>query len=215
MTTPNPAEPTTTTEPVVTEPQVPAAATPDPAPKKSLEDSLASLDDATRSFVLNELSSARNEAKNLRERVKAAEPKAAEFDRLAEASKSELERAQEAARAAEERATNTLERVAAAEVKAALTGIVDDPNALIEDLNIKRFITAQGEVDTEAIGALKAKYQAFAPKPGMKPNPAQGASAGAPLSPQQQAAQAAANGDFKAAAVIKAEQLLELRKQTS
>lgn len=93
-----------------------------------------------------------------------------------EQQKSAEQRAQDAARRAEERAQAAAERVAKAEIKAALTGVVDDPDSIIEDLSIRRFL-ADDEPDEDAIAALKSKYEALRPptKRAPNPNPAQGA----------------------------------------
>lgn len=55
--------------------------------------------------------------------------------------------------------------LAAAEVKAALTGVVADPAQIVEDLNLERYVTDDGGVDAEKVAALRAKYEALAPKP--------------------------------------------------
>lgn len=160
--------------------QTPAAAAPDKAntsAKKSLEESLAALDDDTRTFVLGEVSTARTEAKNLRDRLKAAEPKVAEYDRLAAASKTEAERALEAQNAAEARAQAAIQRVARAEVKAALAGVVDNADAIVDDLNLARFVDDDGEVDTAAIRALRDKYAGFGSPRAPRPDPSQGSGA--------------------------------------
>jgi hypothetical protein len=109
----------------------------------------------------------------------------AEYDRLAEASKTAEERAQEAQKAAEERATAALTRIARAEVKAALAGLVDDPDAIAEDLNLSRFVTDAGDVDEQAIAALKTKYAAFSGRRAPRPDHSQasGANGAAPTSP--------------------------------
>jgi chromosome segregation ATPase len=206
-----PTEATTAATEPDTGSQTPAAAAPAPAPaaKRSLEDSLAALDDATRAFVLGEVQSARSEAKNLRDRVKDAEPIVAQWRQLEEASKTELQRAQEAAKSAEDRATATLSRVATAELKAALTGVVPDPAGLIEDLNVAKFITADGNVDEAAIQQLRAKYAAFTPQAGPRPNPAQGGSAFGTPTAADQIREAEKAGDFKRAMSLKAQQLLD------
>jgi len=156
-------------EPVAT---APGEAQPTEA-KKSLEELLADLDDDRRGVILGEVSKARNEAKNLRTRLTEAEPKIAEYDRLAQASKTDAERAQEAQQAAEARATAAVQRIAKAEVKAALAGLVDDPDSIIEDLNLNRFVDADGEIDTAALTALKSKYAAFAGRRAPRPDPTQ------------------------------------------
>jgi flavin-binding protein dodecin len=143
---------------------------------KSLEDLLASLDDTARTAVLGEVHKARTEAANYRGKLRAAEPKAAEYDRLAEASKTAEERSQEAVKAADTRALASMQRVARAEVKAALTGLVDDPDSIVEDLNLARFIDDDGEINDGAIAALKTKYAGFS-KRGPRPDLSQGSGA--------------------------------------
>ena len=146
-------------------------------PKKSLEDLLADLDDDRRGIILGEVNKARSEAKGLRERLRESDPKVAEYDRLVEASRTDAERAQEALKAAETRATTATQRIARAEVKAALTGLVDNPDAIVEDLNMSRFVDQDGEVDTAAVSALKAKYAAFAGRRPPRPDPSQASGA--------------------------------------
>lgn len=183
MTAPNSTDaPTVAPDGSITLPgQAPAAAAPAQAPaKKSLEESLAALDDDTRTFVLGEVTSARTEAKNLRDRLRAAEPKVAEYDRLAAASKTDVEKAQEAATAAEARAAAAAERVARAEVKAALAGVVDNADAIVEDLNLSKFVTDDGEVDASAVKALRDKYAGFgSPRP-PRPDASQASGANGP-----------------------------------
>lgn len=48
--------------------------------------------------------------------------------------------------------------LAAAHIEAALTGIVEDPTAIVEDLNLSRYVTEDGEIDKDAITTLKSKY---------------------------------------------------------
>lgn len=146
-------------------------------------------------------------AKDNKKALDEARPVLDQWKALEEASKTELQRAQEAAQTAEERARATLQRVAAAEVKAALTGVVPDPAALLEDLNIARFVTPEGDVNAEAIGTLRDKYAALAPAPTprMAPNPAQGTSTQPPLSVHERIAQAQQAGDIKTAMRLKAQ----------
>ena len=113
----------------------------------------------------------------LKRQIEDYEPKAAEYDRLAAASKTAEERANEAVTAADARALASMQRVARAEVKAALTGLVDDPNSIIEDLNLARFIDDDGEINDDAVAALKTKYAGFAGKRGPRPDLSQGSGA--------------------------------------
>lgn len=210
---PTPAAPAAPAAPVAAPPAdpAPAAAAPpvgEPA-KKSLEDNLAGLDDDARAFVLDQVTKARNEAKNLRTRLQEAEPKLTEYDRLVQASQTELERAQQAAQAAEGTISAMRERVASADIRAALTGIVPDPESVIEDLNISRFIGDDGEVNAEAITALRAKYAALAPE-GKRlpaPNPAQGSSAAGAPDASALIAEAKKNGDWQTVIALENQKL--------
>lgn len=65
------------------------------------------------------------------------------------------------------------QRLAAAELKAALTGLIADPSGVIEDLNLAKFVTDTGDVDAEAVTALRDKYAQLA-KPAAAPNLHQG-----------------------------------------
>lgn len=104
-----------------------------------------------------------------------------------DAQKSAEQRAEESAKDAEKRAHAALQRIAAAEARAALTGVVPDPAGFVEDLNLSRYITDSGDVDSEAISALAEKYSSFSQPPAQKgpsQNPAQGANAGKPQEKQ-------------------------------
>lgn len=94
-----------------------------------------------------------------------------DLDAIKSASQTDAEKAvSEAEKRGELTATAKLaERLAGAEIKAALVGIVPDPAAIVEDLNLSRYVT-DGEVDSEAVAALKKKYEGLAAKGG-KPAP--------------------------------------------
>lgn len=106
---------------------------------------------------------------------------AKELDELKASQMNEVEKA---VKEAEDRGRKTAlsesgQRVAAAEIKAALKGIVTDPASIVEDLNLARYVTDDGEVDGEAIDALKAKFEGLAPPPkGGKPGSADGGARG-------------------------------------
>lgn len=92
--------------------------------------------------------------------------RAARLDEIEAASKSELERERDARAKAEttaaEATRRATERIAAAELKAALTGITDNPTDIVDDLNLARYITPEGEVDAEAVAKLRDRYSALA-----------------------------------------------------
>ena len=56
-------------------------------------------------------------------------------------------------------------RIAAADIRAALSGVVNDPDSIIEDLNLTRYITDDGDVDAAKVKTLRDKYAALAPRP--------------------------------------------------
>jgi len=166
-----------TQEPTAVAPADSAATAPKTEAKKSLEDLLADLDDERRQVILGEVTKARTEAKNLRTRLTEAAPKVAEYDRLSEASKTADQRAQEALNAAQAKADAAMQRMARAEVKAALAGVVEDPESIIEDLNLARFVSDDGDVDNDAINALKSKYATFSGRRAPRPDPSQASGA--------------------------------------
>lgn len=52
--------------------------------------------------------------------------------------------------------------LAEAQIRAELTGLVDDPASVVEDLNLGKFINPEDySVNVDAVKALKAKYQAL------------------------------------------------------
>ena len=84
---------------------------------------------------------------------------AAEKARLATLSESEqaIELARSEARAEVRKETATV--LAQGRLKAVLTGLAEDPDAVIEDLDLNRFITEDHTVDEEAVERIKTKYQ--------------------------------------------------------
>lgn len=140
---------------------------------------------------------------------------AAEQARLAALDDAErkIEEAKKAAhQAGRDEALSTFgSRVAAAEIKAALTGIVPDPAAIVDDLNIARYLTDTGEVDAGKVAELKAKYQAFA-KPATSGS-ADGGPLGAPpavKSLDEQIAEARASGNTALAISLNNQKLAAL-----
>lgn len=139
------------------------------------------------------------EARKWEQRAKTNSAAAKELEQIKAAQQTAEERAQAAARAAEARAANALRQIASAEIRAALTGIVPDPATVVEDLNLDRFLdTESGEVNANAVEALRAKYQQLAPPPGPRapaPNPAQGSGGTPPPTLAQLIAEAESKTD--------------------
>jgi len=151
-----------------TEPPDPATPAPDPAPPAPPAEPTA-IDPANLPEDHPLVKAYRLTKAELAE-VKRRSDAATEQARLAALSDAErqVEEAKVAAKQAgrDEAATEFGSRIAAAEIKAALTGIVPDPGSIVEDLNISRYLTDTGEVDAAKVSELKAKYQALAKTPG-------------------------------------------------
>lgn len=126
-----------------------------------------------------------------------------ELDEMRQASMSETEKAiNEAEQRGRSAATSELaQRLAAAEVRAALTGVVPDPAAIVEDLNLAKYVTDTGDVDQEAVTALRKKYESFAPKP--SPDLKQGKQGSGAKDIDQQIAEATAAGNHALAISLK------------
>lgn len=114
-----------------------------------------------------------------------AERKArAEAEKQAKADRAELEKLRKAAMSEQEKAVAEAEergrlaalteagtQLAAAKIEAALTGVVVDPAAVVEDLNLAKYLGEDGSVDVEAVAALREKYVAIAAPTGKPPVP--------------------------------------------
>jgi hypothetical protein len=89
-----------------------------------------------------------------------------ELDELKSSQMSETEKAVKEAEERGRRAATTevAQRLAGAKIEAVLTGIVPDPAAFVEDLNLAKYVTEDGDVDLDAVNALREKYEALAPK---------------------------------------------------
>lgn len=141
------------TDPVVDPAQNPAADPPKPAAKPSLEDSLASLDEQTRAFVLGEVHTARNEAKNLRDRVKEAEPILQQWKALEEASKTETQRAQEEATRWQTEAQTWRTRAVSSRVETLAAADFADPSDALTVIKPEDYLGAGGEIDETRLKA--------------------------------------------------------------
>lgn len=111
------------------------------------------------------------------DRAKANSAAAKKLADIEAASQTETERAQAAAKAAEERAAAAEQRAASALIRSTLVDAgysSEHAAALIEDMNVARYIGDDGQVDTDAV---RGKYAPLAPASGPRapgPNPAQG-----------------------------------------
>lgn len=60
------------------------------------------------------------------------------------------------------------EKLAAARIEAALAGLVPNPEEVVEDLNLARYVDENGDVDTDAVSILKNRYAAIAGRKGAR-----------------------------------------------
>lgn len=123
-------------------------------------------------------------AKDNHAKLKAAEPKLSEYDRLVEISKSDLERAQEAATSAAAQISAYQGRAVKAEIRAAASDRFVDADVPFAYLDTSKYVTADGDIDQAAIAADLTEL--LVNKPGLAkptgprlpgPNPAQGGGA--------------------------------------
>lgn len=108
---------------------------------------------------------AQEEIRKLRRESANARVKARQAGRKAPASEQPTEASQQALKAAEERGRQAARlengiRLARAEAKAALTGVVveDQIDDVIDDLDLSRFVEDNGDVDSEAVKAFRDKF---------------------------------------------------------
>lgn len=207
-------------------PEPASTAPPAPPAKRSLEDSLATLDDDTRSFVLGELSKARREAGDSRAKAKqtAAEEARSELAQtigkaLGLVEDEKVDPAKLTDQIGQLSGSLKSTQVELAVFKAAKEANAD-ASALLDS---RSFLEKVADVDpadtasiTAAISEAVASNARFGlPTPGMRPNPAQGASASPPPSAGERVTAAEREGDYRTAGRVKASQLLDLRDKTN
>lgn len=109
-------------------------------------------------------------ARKHEERAKANAKATQELEKLKAAQMSEAERAVAEAeqRGRQAAMADVAHKLAAAEIRAALTGIVPDPGQIVEDLNLAKYVTDTGDVDSDAVASLRSKFEGLAgsTKPG-------------------------------------------------
>jgi len=104
-------------------------------------------------------------ARKHEDRAKANFQAAKELETLKESQLSDTDKAVKEAEARGQAAAIAQfgQKIAAAELKAALAGLIPDPAGVIEDLNLAKFVTDTGDVDADAVAALREKYALLAP----------------------------------------------------
>lgn len=155
-------DPTPTADPTPTDPPTdppaddpPSSATDDPAVLRA------------------EIEKWKSQSRRQEDRAKANANAARELEELKKSQQTDAERA---VAEAEQRGRAAVlaeygQRLAAAEIKAALAGIVPDPALVLEDLNLARYVTETGDVNTEAVDALKARWTSIVGNRQLAPPP--------------------------------------------
>jgi hypothetical protein len=100
-----------------------------------------------------ELRKKNNEAKNLRERLKKAEPLLAELKRIKDADKSESERLTDQLAQAQDQVTKTRQRLVRTQVQALAMAGFADPEDAVGALDLDSYIDSDGDIDEAAIKA--------------------------------------------------------------
>lgn len=98
--------------------------------------------------------------------------------RTAQMSEQERAVAEAVARARTDALHEVGTRLATAEIRSALIGVLPKPqvDALLEDINPAKYLTENGEVDDEKVAALVQRQSQFAPKSSSPPSAPVGAS---------------------------------------
>lgn len=179
-------QPTDTTPTAPPTPADVAPKAPEPAAAAPNADAPPWGDDFDAEKAWNLVQNLRSDKERLQQRPALTDEqkaKLAEYDRLAEASKSELEKAQEAAQKNEARAQALLDRTVKAEVKALASQGFADPEDAAAFLDLSKYATGDGDVDSAAIAADLSALLERKPHLGKSPesrtpapNPAQGSS---------------------------------------
>lgn len=213
-------------EPVVT-PEPPAVVEPPkPEPKKSLEDSLASLDEDTRTYVLGEVAKARKEAGDSRTTAKAQAAEAARNE-MAQAVGKALGLIKDDETADPAKLTEQLSAVSSdarqAKVELAVfraaQGVNADPSALLDS---RSFLAKLADVDpADHLAVAAAVGEAISENPSLvkgdgrrlpAPNPAVGSSASGGPTLDDQMAAAVKSGDVKAQIHLQNQKLAALKR---
>lgn len=198
MTTP-PAEPATPSEPAPAgEPPTEPTAPQDPSGQLPEDHPLVKAYRATKADLAN---------------VKQkAEAEREELERLRLAALSDADRAiEDAKNAGKAEATSAFgERLARAELKAALTGVVADPADIVAELDVKKYLTDDGEVDVAKVAAVVTKFGGLKPA-GLPAGSADGGPQGprTPAAPDLDAriAEAQAKGDARTVIALNSQKL--------
>lgn len=96
---------------------------------------------------------------------KEAQKDSAELQQLKQSQMSDMEKAiaEAETRARTEAFKQYGTQIAAAKLEAALTGVIPDPAAIVSTLDLGRFVTDTGDVNQEAVTAIKEQFAALAP----------------------------------------------------
>jgi hypothetical protein len=143
-----------------------------------------------------------------------------EFRAKSEGREDEYKASQEAQRVKDEALAAANARILKAEVRAAAAGKLNDPTDALAHIDLTSFeVGEDGDVDSDAIGSaisdLISKKPYLAAQGGRFQGSADGGARNdTKKSPAELAAEAAAKGDIRASMAIKADQLIELQKNS-
>lgn len=208
---PEPSAPQNTTQTAPTEPAKPA--------KRTLEDSLAKLDDETRKFVIGEVAKARSEAKNLRERAK--DDKNEIVSAVSKALGLETAAPDPAALTQQLAESTASARQAQVELAVYRTAgqAGGDPAALLDSVSFMRALADVDPANADAVTAAITSAVAANPNLGAAPqrrlpapNPAAGSSANGTPDLESQIADALKRGDTKAYIALQNQKLAALAR---
>lgn len=133
------------------------------APTEELDTEPAPSETDPSAALKAELEKWKHQARENEKRAKANAQAAKELEEFRKAQMTETEKAiaEAAARTRSEVVAELSSKIVAADIRAALTGVVPDPAAIIEDLNLAKYVTESGDVDAKAVAALREKYLAL------------------------------------------------------
>lgn len=133
-----------------------------PAPEASPDPSAPTTEPADDGTKL--LAQLRQEAAKERKARQALEKQLAEFQ-TAQLSEHERALADAEARGRAAASSEYAKVLAAAKIEARLAGVVPDPATIVDDLNLSKYLTEDGQVDTEKVEALRERFASMVTAP--------------------------------------------------
>lgn len=114
----------------------------------------------TNEELAQQLDHWRTHAREQEKRAKENASAAKELQQVRQQSMTDTEKAVAEAKVAgrAEAEAGFAQRLAAAEIRAALAGLIDDPQSVVDDLNLSKYVTDDGQVDAKAVAALRERF---------------------------------------------------------